>query len=149
MLAAMDDLCIVHLKRRNILHALVSSRVAYKTGIYGVRSGREDADYRKKISAITYSPEGLEQDFRQTREWERAGAARFANHPMIEIFYEDMADDLAGVVRNVTDFLGLAPCEPRTDFKKQRTGSMKEVVANYDELKSRFAGTEWAPFFDE
>jgi len=149
MLAAMDDLHVIHLKRRNILHALISSRVAYKTGIYGVRSGREDADYRKKVSAITYSAENLEHDFQETRGWEQAGADRFARHPMMEIFYEDMASDLSGEIRKVTDFLGLDYSEPKTDFRKQRTSSLRSQVANYDELKANFAGTEWAQFFDE
>ena len=46
------SLFVIHLKRRNILRALVSSRIAYNTGIYGVRSEKDETEYRNKIQSI-------------------------------------------------------------------------------------------------
>lgn len=149
MLQAIDNLHVIHLKRRNILHALVSSRVAYTTGIYGVRSDEEHSAFRKKISPIRYSATNLEEDFRQTRDWEKDGAAMFGEHPMMDVYYEDLVADLEQEFRRVTEFLGVEYRQPKTDFKKQRTNSMREIVANYDELKAEFAGTEWEAFFDD
>jgi hypothetical protein len=34
-------------------------------------------------------------------------------------------------------------------LQKQSTRSMREIVTNYEELKSAFSETEWEPFFDE
>ena len=149
MLQGVDGLHVIHLKRRNILHALVSSRVAYTTGIYGVRSEREVQAYQNALPKVRFTAEELERDFSQTRNWEAEGAARFADKPCLEVDYEGMASDLSAEFRRITDFLGVAPRPPRTDFKKQRTRSLWDSVENYQELKERFSATEWAAFFDE
>ncbi len=149
MLQAVEGLHVIHLKRRNILHALVSSRVAYQTGIYGVRSDREAARFQEAVPQVRFTPEELERDFRQTRQWERDGAARFAGKPILDVDYEDMVADLPGQFRRITDFLGVAPRPPRTDFKKQRTRSLWDTVENYGELRSNFRGSVWEHFFDE
>lgn len=149
MLQAIDGLHLIHLKRRNILHALVSSRVAYTTGIYGVRSEREAATYQNALPKVRFTAEELERDFRQTRDWEREGAARFADKPSLDVDYEAMVSDLPGQFRRITDFLGVAPRAPRTDFKRQRTCSLWDMVENYRGLKDHFAATEWGTFFDE
>ncbi len=141
MLAANEGLHVIHLQRRNILHALVSERAAYATGVYGVRSEQEAKAYRRSVPQVEFTAEELERGFRRTREWEREGAARFASRPMIEVEYEQIVTDLPGEFRRVTDFLGVYACAPRTDFKKQGTRSLREIVRNYDELAAAFAGT--------
>jgi len=149
MLTAMENLHVIHLKRRNLLHVEVSSRVAYTTGIYGVRSEKEHADYQKKLSPVQFSYDGLLRLFKQNRDWEMTGADRFAGHAMIEVCYEDMAAQFDCEYRRVLAFLGIEYRPPRIDFKKQRTKHMRNQVENYDELKARFAGTEWESFFDD
>lgn len=149
MLAAVEGLHVIHLRRRNILHALVSSRLAYQTGIYGVRSDREAAEYRDALPVLRFTPEELERDFQQTRNWEREGIARFDGRPRLDVSYEDMTADLPGQFARITDFLGVPPKPPHTDFKKQRTRPLRDTVENYDTLKTHFQGTEWTAFFDE
>jgi LPS sulfotransferase NodH len=149
MLADMEDLLVIHLKRKNLLHAEVSSRIAYTTGVYGVRSKKEFSSYQEKISQVHFSHQDLLRLFKQNRDWERAGAELFADHPMIELNYEDMVGEFDSEYRRVLEFLGIEYHPPRTDFKKQRTKSMRDLVDSYDELKSSFAGTEWEEFFDD
>lgn len=147
MLAAIEGLHVIHLKRRNILEALVSERLAYVTGVYGVRTEQEAAAYRRSIPKVQFTVEGLERGFRRTRQWERDGIARFSGRPIIEIEYEQLVADMPGQFRRITDFLGVSPRPARTDFKKQGKRNLRKIVRNYDELAAAFADTEWAPFF--
>lgn len=149
MLAGVEGLHVIHLRRRNILHALVSSRLAYQTGIYGVRSDKDAAQYRDSLPTVRFTPDDLERDFQQTRSWEREGIARFDGRPRLDVTYEDMTADLPGQFARITDFLGVAPRAPHTDFKKQRTHPLRDIVENYGTLKAHFQGSEWGVFFDE
>jgi LPS sulfotransferase NodH len=149
MLAAVERLHVIHLRRRNILHALVSSRLAYQTGIYGVRSAKEAAKFGNSLPTVSFTAEELERDFQQTRTWEREGIARFEGRPTLDVTYEDMTADLPGQFTRITDFLGVVPRPPHTDFKKQRTRSLRETVENFDSLLEHFRGTEWEVLFDE
>ncbi|MEO1701528.1 MAG: sulfotransferase [Pseudomonadota bacterium] len=148
LLASIDSLHVIHLRRRNILHALVSSRVAYKSGIYGLRSDRDAAKYGGELPTISFTPEGLERDFQQTRMWEQGAVNRFENRPILDVTYEAMTADLPGQFERITDFLGVARRQPQTDFKKQRTRPLSETIENYVALKMHFAGTSWEEFFD-
>lgn len=148
-LESMNDLYVVHLKRRNILRALISSRIAYMTGIYGVRSEKEKSVYQKKVSSIFYPVDDLRKHMEQTRAWEEKGEEKFKKHPMISIDYEDLVDHRNQTFKKVTDFLSVTYKEPRTDFKKQTTQSLRELLENYDLLKDQFRGSEWEVFFDE
>jgi LPS sulfotransferase NodH len=149
LLQPMKDLYVVHLKRRNMLRTLVSSRVAYTTGVYGVRSEKEDAEYRKKLKPIIYDAENLREHFQQTRAWEKSGEEMFRNHPMISVDYEDLVSQRDQTFQKVTDFLGVDYRRPKTDFKKQITQKLQDVLENYGQLKTEFIRTEWEWFFDE
>jgi len=148
-LEEMDGLYVIHLKRRNILHALVSSRVAYTTGVYGIRSDKEFSEYEKKLAPVTYSEAELREGFEQTRGWEEEGDARFSHHPKITVYYEDLVNEPARVFREITDFIGVEFHAPKTDFRKQSARSTRGNLANYDDLKSAFYDTPWQGFFDE
>lgn len=144
-----ENLYVIHLKRHNILHAAVSSRIAYQTKVYGVLSVEEKAEYQKKADTIEFSPDELFREFRKTRDWEKNGDQRFKDHPMLEVSYENITSDPNGEFKKITEFLGVDYRAPKTDFKKQRTKSLREIVVNYDELKQDFADTEWVRFFDD
>jgi len=149
MLEPMEDLYVIHLKRRNILRTLISSRIAYATGVYGVRSAKEEAEFRKKVNAIAYSAEQLQGDFEQTRKWEKEGEERFKNHPMISIDYEDMVSHRDQTFHSITNFLGVNNRKPKTDFMKQGTKRLRDMLKNYDQLKDEFRGSEWEVFFED
>ena len=149
MLAGMDGLHVIHLKRRNILHTAVSSKIAYATRIYGVRSESQEASYKEKLKAINITVDQLDHEFSRTRKWEKEGAEKFAGHPMIDVFYEDVAANRDAEFERITSFLGLPYRKPATSLRKQRTDSMRDLVSNYDALKAHFSTTEWADFFDD
>jgi hypothetical protein len=83
----------------------------------------------------------------------------FKDNPRLEVFYEDLRDNLAAESRRIQDFLGVVYQELSPDTQKQRTKKKSELIANYDELKQKllrglsqqatWAKQEWLDFFDE
>lgn len=148
-LQAMRDLRVIHLKRRNYLRAEISSRIAYTTGVYGVRSDTEFKKYKQVLQPVLFQPDELARLFQKNQEWELEGEKRFADHDRIELLYEDLASNFEREYRRVLEFLGIDFHPPRVDFKKQSAKNMREQVSNYQELKSAFTGTRWEHFFED
>ena len=145
-LASLDDLYVIHLKRRNILRTLISRKIA---GIQDVWATDQHSGADSKEIAITFTVDELSEGFNQTKAWEQAGDDKFRNHPLISIDYEDLVSHPEQTFRKVTEFLGVRYQQPETKLRKQNIKSMRETVTNYEELKSAFSGTEWQPFFDD
>lgn len=152
-LQSMPDLRVIHLKRRNVLHTLVSSRTAFTTGVYVAKDGENDETGQPATngaSPLEFSYDDLAARFEKASRREREGAARFSAHPCMDLFYEDMVEDFPREFRRITDFLGVDfQPPPASSYRKQRTRTLREVIPNYDALKASFAGTEWAKHFDE
>ena len=130
------------------MRTLLSRKVAGIQDVWSVRSDQPSSARRKEIS-VSFTVDELRKGFKQTIEWEKDGDSKFQNHPLLSVSYEDLANDLSNTFRKVTKFLGVQFAEPKTRLKKQNTGTLREMIRNYDELKSAFADTEWAPFFEE
>jgi LPS sulfotransferase NodH len=148
-LASLDDLYVIHLKRRNILRTLISRKIAGIQDVWAIKTTDQHSGTDRKKIAVTFTVDELSEGFGQTREWEQAGEDTFRNHPLISIDYEDLVSHRESTFRKVTEFLGVRYLEPETNLRKQITKSMRETVTNYEELKSAFSGTEWQPFFDD
>jgi len=142
----MPDLHVIHLKRRNILKTLVSRKIAVAQRVWQRVSVRSRPE---KSPAVRINSAELQRGFLQTREWEVNAERMFAGHRLLNLYYEDLAADPQGEFRRVTDFLGLAYRPPRSRLKKQNPSSIRELLANYDELKTVFSGSDWASFFEE
>jgi len=143
-LVKMEDLYIIHLKRRNILRSVVSQEIAKKSGHWERQSGQE-TDLKDK--AVTLTTEDLDAHFHRTREFEERGDEMFKDHPMITVYYEDLADNPDGAFDEIMDFLGLPHGQPQTNLVKQNPESLKDLITNYDELESAFQETRWQSFF--
>ena len=151
-LASMDDLYIIHLKRRNILRTLVSNKFLSMSGKWAekIHWGSSLKINRGGGGATCrFTVEELIKNFNQVKAQEKAGDERFRNHPMLSIYYEELVSHPKQTFREVTDFLGVGYRRPQTNLKKQNTMPLRQAIVNYDELKSAFSGTEWQPFFDE
>jgi len=143
----MDDLRVVHLKRRNIFRTLISRKIAVLQDVWATDSPARTGDGGKK--GVGFTVEELENSFEQTREWENRGDEMFNSHPLVSVCYEDLVSDPESTYRKVTDFLGLQYVHPTTHLKKQNTEKLADLVINYDDLKSAFHETQWEVFFEE
>ena len=141
-LQSMEDLHIIHLKRRNILRTLLSRKIAGSQDVWSVSSHRKYSDLCKEHVLVSFTVDELNKGFKQTREWEAVGNEMFRNHPLLP-------NDKTNTFRKVALFLGVEFVQPKTELIKQNTKSMRETITNYDELKSAFSQTEWGLFFED
>ncbi|MBN1630803.1 MAG: sulfotransferase [Thermoleophilia bacterium] len=146
-LRSIDDLHVIHLKRRNTLRTLLSHKIAEAEDVWVSRG--EPRPHGSGPVRVTFTVDELAAGFEQTRAWEESGDETFSGHRVLTVYYEDLVSDRDQVFRAVTDFLGVEYVSPRTQMTKQNPGPIKDAIANYEELRAAFADTEWAPFFDE
>jgi LPS sulfotransferase NodH len=142
-LAAQPSVHVIHVKRRNLLATHLSRKVAGMTSRW---NGKVANGGSRGPLTLDYAE--CRQDFEQTRQWEMACDQRFANHPLLQVTYEDLATDFTGELSRVQTFLALPthPMQPAT--AKQEQKELAQRIANYSELKAQFAGTVWADFFE-
>lgn len=134
---------VIHLKRHNILKTHLSRKKAAATDHWVKTSRRQE---RQTTFKLDYD-ECL-QDFTRTRGWEQEYDTLFQSHPMLEIFYEDLATDHVHEMRRVEQFLNVDFEEVQPTTRKQSQAKLADVIINYDELKQKFSGSEWASFFE-
>lgn len=142
-LAEQKSIKVIHLKRRNLLKAQLSRQKAAGTKEW-IKYSAE-----KQHSAITLTYDDALARFTQTRQWETEYAALFAEHPLLDVYYEDLAADFSNQMARLQSFLQVAPepLEPTT--QKRPSLPLSAQIANYEELKSQFQGSPWAEFFEE
>lgn len=149
-LQADTALRVIHIKRRNVLKTHLSRQLALasdkwvKTAVAGPKPANGSLN-----QPITLNYEDCLADFENTRTWEKEADAFFADHPIIDLFYEDFAQDLAGQMKRMQTFLGVDYEDVRPQTEKQRRRPLRQTIANFDELKAQFADSPWSPFFDE
>ncbi len=137
------DIKVIHLKRRNVLHTLISRKIAGITDVWGIRSGLSSQDG----STIQFTTEELKKGFLQTEKWEQRGAKMFAGHSLHTVYYEDLVKDRDESLRKIVVFLGLRYYPLKTNMVKQNRRTPRETISNYDALKAEFANTEYEKFF--
>ena len=146
-LISMDNLWVIHLKRRNILRTLVSRKIAGLRDVWATNSVKTCNTGKNK--AVSFTEAELNKGFKQTRKWEDRGDMKFKKHPLISVYYEDLINNPEGTFVNITDFLDVEYEPPKTILRKQNPEKLRDLVINYSELKKAFSGTKWQAFFEE
>jgi LPS sulfotransferase NodH len=138
------SIAVIHLKRRNTLRAVLSLKKAFATNRWTAVSG-PDAD---RLSIPLDYDECLER-FVWAKETKERYDAYFNDHPMLDVTYERLCEDLDGQCRRIQEFLGVDQRPLRASTYKQAQLPLSTAITNYSELKARFAGTPWESFFEE
>jgi hypothetical protein len=73
----------------------------------------------------------------------------FDSRQILEIIYEEMIVDLDSQFHTIARFLSVPFIMPKSNLIKQNTRALREIIENYDELKSYFENTELSVFFNE
>jgi len=145
-LVKMENLCVIHLKRRNIFRTLVSKKIADLEDIW-TRKTSDGLDSRKNRT-VSFTVQEVDDDIRRTRSWEKEASENFRNHPLLDVYYEDLVANRIEFKR-VTEFLGVRYGRPHTRLIKQNPGKLSDLVSNYDELKTQSQDKEWRHFLDD
>ena len=141
---ANKDLKIIHLKRQNLLRRLVSHELAVQSGVNMVLEGGPVPEYK----SLQLDFEACTRDFDAVRAEEERFAALFADHPVIDVTYERVADPSSGECERILDFLGVPHAPLHTPMVKLGRDDLSESVGNYDELRRQAQGTRYAHYFD-
>ncbi len=136
---AASDCAVIHLRRRDVLGAIVS----YETMSRRVASGQPaHGACPARTEAVHVDPDWLAlrvSEFTTQDVWiERIYAAR----RYLLLYYEELTPaGWGGVCAKLSAFLGLDITVPfRTSLEKQNDADMSQVIANYAEIKAAFPG---------
>ena len=131
---------VVYLDRKNPFDAMLSRVLASRERLF---------------IATRYSNEPVFLDPAKVKEhldWQHLDNESFSKKlretalGFFPLFYEDIQSRFADVLR----FLCVAPLPTPVPLTiKQRAGTKRDYIGNYDELKTYFADTAYAPFLDE
>jgi hypothetical protein len=75
-----------------------------------------------------------------------------SGHPILDLYYEDLAQAPQAVGRQVLKFLGVDPsAELSILTEKTNADSLRDTIIDYDELKEKFKATlqRYATFFED
>lgn len=143
-LEAHNEIRVLHVKRRNMLRTHLSRARAVQTDRWANVSGEREAE-----QPITLDFNACLDDFTQTSQWEADYDRFFSAHPKYDVIYEDLLADFNQQATRIQDFLGVKRMKLEPDTYKQSQKPLSQAIANYQELKEKFAGTRWEKFFDE
>lgn len=142
-LVADRSFAVIHLRRRNALHTLISLKTAFKTRRWWSLKGKV-----QETTVLDLDPGECQRYF----EWMDTLAARadadFAGHARLDLAYEDLVEHRDQAVRRVFAFLRVAQEPVSTRMQKQIVAPPAEIVRNYHQLKASFARTRWHIFFE-
>jgi LPS sulfotransferase NodH len=139
------QLRIIHIKRQNILEAHLSRVVAGYTDTWRL-NGKQKSE---EAMVITIPFDECLKIFQETRQQEIEYDAIFSDHPKLEMTYETLSQDFGREMERVQKFLKIDPEPLAPATKKQAKRPLSSRIANFNELKDRFAETCWSSFFVE
>ena len=144
-LAALKDLKVIHLTRRNRLRTVISLEIAFKTGQW-TQAGNSD---RPKEKRVTLEPQKLLKRLEQIEEGETATRARLSNREMLEVVYEELVRSPREEFESVSTFLGVEGIDPsKIRLKKQNPEPLSQLILNYDEVESVLRSTRFAQYLE-
>jgi len=138
------DVRVVHMRRRNILKQYLSLRIAHATDVWSVTTTPVH-----EPAAIRLDAEECGRHFKFVRDAEAACARIFEYHHVLDVFYEELAEHQDRAMASVQDFLGLRREKLRTTLVRQRKPALPRAIANFEDLRGAFIGTQWEPFFHD
>jgi len=140
---------IIHMQRRNSVKAVVSKinarRLYEATGKWNLYSETD------RLPAQDIDPAEFDQllDEREQANQQLAHYVEELTLPTIKVIYEDLLIDHDTEIKRILEFLHVKPYPVKAKTLKNTRDNLREAVANFDELRSRYAGTTFMAQFDE
>ena len=140
----LEDLRVVHIKRRNILRTHLSRAQAERSD-HWVNASGEAEDY----PPIELDYSACVRDFEQTRTWETEADAYFAGQATLEVLYEDLVAEPRAQAARLQTFLGLPRRTLVPQTHRQARLPLARAIANFADLQRQFRGSPWESFFED
>ena len=144
------DLHVIHLRRRNLLKIVLSRKLADRSGEWRLLGSQAGAPtgISNQPHPVHLDYDELQHKFAKMKAVEERRGAYYSKHPVLNLWYEDLADDFAAHSRMIQEFLELDPLPLKPMTRRQTKRPLDEQIENYAELKKSFAGSQWAGFFE-
>ena len=146
-LAAQTDISVINLTRRNLLRYYVSLKQARINRQWQVPVGKRDV--LSPSITLHVDPLDAEQTFTLREAQDASSRALFSDHPILHLHYEDLMHEAQATFARAHEFLGLEPRAVTVNLQKQESRTLPEIIENYDELRRRWAGTQWESFLTD
>ncbi len=140
---------ILQMQRRNHIKAVVSRinarRLHEASGNWNLYRAE---DRRPPLTVVPEEFDGYLRERKDAESQLQAYVTRL-DLPTLALVYEDLLSARESTLRRVFDFLGIRrmPLAGRT--LKHTSDNLREAILNFDELRSRYVGTNYEPMFDE
>jgi LPS sulfotransferase NodH len=140
------DFRIIHLRRENLLRRYLSHYIANRvTGVTWVVRSQTIPE----VQPVVLNPYDCQKDFETVLGREKEFAELFAEHSGFSISYEEMIAPDAQKIQSLLDFIGVSRRELTTTTRKLGRDDLRQVIANFEELRTHFAGSPYSKFFDQ
>ncbi len=140
-----DKIKIIHLIRKNRLKTLISKVIAEKTGKWTSYDGKKNIETKDKKFHL--EPDKCFEVFEEIESWEFQTRKTFRDHEVIEITYEDLANDREVTMKEIFRFLSLNYIKVSTIMAKQNQEKMENLLLNFEELKVELTKAGYSHFF--
>lgn len=136
---------IIHLKRENKLKTIVSWEIAEKNNIW---ANSKETSFTKESKIVRIEKEKLKDILNRMKSFESNFESRFSQHNKTEITYEELIKSEASF-KGILNFLNVdSSINLETPIKKQNKETVKDLLENFDDLKSDFQNTEFEHLFN-
>jgi hypothetical protein len=135
-------------KFSDIIDAFAHPKRALRKAGEGYRRWRRKTDPESRGIPVTLTREECVEFFERARRDEARWDALFAGHETLVVYYEDFLVDQAREFEKAQRFLGVTPRKLFADTRRQNPEPLRQLIANYDDLRAQFAGSEAETFFD-
>ena len=140
---------VLHMSRRNRVKSVISringKRLYNKTGMWGLY------DENNKLPPLTVDLDEFDEFLRHREKMdnELADYVDSLHLETLPLYYEDLTTNQSGFLDRVFDFLGVEPHTVQGSTLKITSDNLSEALSNFDELRSRYVGTQYEEMFDE
>ncbi|ELS02213.1 tetratricopeptide repeat protein [Xenococcus sp. PCC 7305] len=150
-LKKLKNLKIIHLTRKNMLHTYVSHKLATISNQWKLIKEEKNSSRFSLSEPIVIDYEECLATFKLVRYWETQYGNFFdlSTQQYCNVNYEDLVGKTEQVTNKLQEFIGVDRQPLTFSTIKQGLTPMKEMVANYDQLKRKFQNSCWVEFFDE
>lgn len=139
-MVADETLRFIHLKRSNLLSALISVKLADLSGSwhgksYDIASVEIDTEWaRDTLAEYETDMETFDRILPKDR--------------VLEMYYEDLVSAPSVQLDRVCKFLGVGSVGVKVPIRKQTTKPHRDYVSNYAELREFFTGSRYEKYFE-
>ena len=140
---------IIQLERRNSVKGVISTINA--SHLHAVSGTWNLLNENDRMPSFAVSPDEFDRLIQQRKAWDQE-LETYVQHldlPTLRLWYEDLLLDEYAFFASVLEFLHVksVPMQGRT--LKNTSDDLREVITNFDELRTRYAGTRYESMFDE